>query len=118
MSRSEPAGDTLPQFTPGVTRDEPLALGIWASWLEGAFLAVEAHSVVALRVAAIWVQGPTAGPELMRMVAEKPPAFAASGLAATISAFGGNRADQVAAAALRPLRAEATANALRLMDRR
>lgn len=96
---------------------EPIGLSIWGSWLEGAFLAAEANSVIALRCAAFFANGPTAAPEALRMMAEKPPAFAASGLAATISAMGGQRADQVAAAALRPLRSEASANVLRLMDK-
>lgn len=95
-----------------------LPLDLWASWLEGAFLAAEANSVIALRLAALPGMGSQAGQEVYRMVAEKPPAFAASALAATLSAISGQRADQVAAAALRPLRAEATANVLRLMDRR
>lgn len=91
-----------------------LPLSAYATALEAAFLMQEAASVLALRVAALSGLRPLAPGEALRMVAEKPPAFAASAHAALDAALRGRRADEVMAAALRPLRREARANVARL----
>jgi hypothetical protein len=89
-------------------------LSAYAAALEAAFLLHEATSVWALRAAALSGLRPLAPGEAVRMVVEKPPAFAASAHAALDAALRGRFADQVMAAALRPLRLEARANVARL----
>ena len=91
-----------------------VALSLWATQLEAAFLAAEAGSVLTLRMMSFSGLRPMVPGEHLRMVAEKPPAFLAAALAAWIATVSGQRADQVLAAAIRPLRAEASANVLRL----
>ncbi|MEE4119137.1 MAG: hypothetical protein V2I65_08990 [Paracoccaceae bacterium] len=91
-----------------------LPLSAYATALEAAFLLHEAASVWALRAAALSGLRPLAPGEALRMIAEKPPAFAASAHAALDAALRGRRAEEVMAAALRPLRLEARANAQRL----
>lgn len=91
-----------------------VALSLWATQLEAAFLAAEAGSVLTLRMMSFSGLRPLEPGEHVRMVAEKPPAFLAAALAAWIATVSGQRADQVLAAAIRPLRAEASANVLRL----
>jgi hypothetical protein len=91
-----------------------VALSLWTTQLEVAFLAAEAGSVLTLRMMSFSGLRPMVPGEHLRMVAEKPPAFLAAALAAWIATVSGQRADQVLAAGIRPLRAEASANVLRL----
>ncbi len=77
----------------------------------------EAQAVVAMRLwgmAGLWRVDPG---ENRRMVAEKPGAFLASGLAAARATAAGKRPDQIAAAAVRPLRRKTGANSRRLAQR-
>ncbi len=77
-------------------------------------LAAEANAVIAMRMmglAGLWSTAPS---ETMRMVTEKPAAFAKAATAATRAAAKGR--DPVSAA-LRPLSREATANRRRLAKR-
>ncbi|MDV7145034.1 hypothetical protein R3X27_20330 [Tropicimonas sp. TH_r6] len=82
--------------------------------MEATMLAVEANMVVAYRTGAFCGFRPMSGAEIHRMFAEKPPAFAAAAMAAGLTAFGGQRPDQVIAAALHPLRTETNRNLRRL----
>jgi hypothetical protein len=95
-------------------RSVPVPFAACATALEAAFLVQEAASVLALRAAAFSGVRPRVPGEALRMIAEKPPAFAASAAAALDAAVTGHRADEVIRAALRPLRAEARANVARL----
>ncbi|MFV0359500.1 antifreeze protein [Tropicimonas sp.] len=82
--------------------------------LEAGMLGVEASLVIAYRVYGAFGFNPLTSEELVRMIAEKPPAFAASAVAAGIAAACGLRPDQVLAAAIRPLRKETNRNLRRL----
>ncbi len=77
-------------------------------------LAVETGVVLCYRTLGLCGFRPMTGQEVSRMVAEKPPAFAAAALAAGLTAFGGQRPDQVMAAAIHPLRTETNRNVRRL----
>lgn len=88
-----------------------LSREILETGLEAAMLAVEAHLVVAYRTLGL---RPVSAAEVNRMVAEKPPAFAASAMAAGITAMSGQRPDQIWAAAIHPLRIETNRNIRRL----
>jgi hypothetical protein len=116
-----PLSDIPPTGVPpsGAVPDVPplpgaVALAFWATQLEAAFLAAEAGSVLTLRMMSFSGLRPMVPGEHLRMVVEKPPAFLAAALAAWIATVSGRRADEVLAAAIRPLRAEASANVLRL----
>ncbi len=96
------------------TRD-PLPISMWASSLEGAFLSAEVMSVMTLRTLSMSGLRPMAPSEPLRMFVEKPPAFAASGVAAWQAAVSGHRMDQVYAVFMRQLRQEVRANTDRLL---
>ncbi len=86
-----------------------MALGV-----QSAQLLVEAQTVMALRMlgmAGLWTVSPA---ESTRMVFEKPDAFIRSASAATGAMLAGKRPDQVAAAAIKPLRRKTRANSRRL----
>lgn len=75
---------------------------------------VEAQTVIAYRClgfAGLWPSDPS---ERRRMIAEKPPVFAASGFAAVNAMMAGRTPDAVAQAALAPLRRKTRSNAKRL----
>lgn len=82
--------------------------------IEAAMLAVEANVVVIYRTLGLFGFRPMGAQEVSRMMSEKPPAFAASALAAGLTAIGGQRPDQVMAAAIHPLRIETNRNVRRL----
>ena len=82
--------------------------------IEATLLAIESQAVVFYRSLGLLGIRPMSGQEKRRMVAEKPSAFAASVLAAGFVAFGGQRPDQVIAAAIHPLRTETNRNVRRL----
>lgn len=96
----------------------PSAADLSRDWLETGFeatmLAVEANMVVAYRTSGFCGFRPMTGAEVNRMLAEKPPAFAAAAMAAGVSAFTGRRFDEVMAAAIHPLRTETNRNLRRL----
>ncbi len=93
---------------------EPFPLSLYATALEAGFLMQEAAMVFSLRTAALSGLRPLASDEALRMLTEKPPAFAAANAAAWMAIATGRRADEVIAAALRPLRTETRANVARL----
>lgn len=82
--------------------------------MEASMLVLEANMVVAYRAGAFCGFRPMSGAETHRMITEKPPAFAASAMAAGFTALGGQRPDQVMAAAIHPLRTETNRNLRRL----
>ena len=77
-------------------------------------LVVEAQTVMALRflgMAGFWSVSPS---ENARMVNEKSDAFIRSASAATAAMMSGKRPDQIATAAIKPLRSKTRANSKRL----
>ena len=90
---------------------------LWTLGLNWTYMALEAQTVVALRVmgmAGVWSVTPH---ENNRMVSEKAKAFTESAWGAAKVASGGGRPDQVASAAIRPLRRTTRANSRRLVKR-
>jgi hypothetical protein len=73
-----------------------------------------AAAEVIARRGAMLARGAMSAPEAVRMVTEKPAAFAAAAQKAAVAAASGRDPARVAEAALRPLRAKAAANARRL----
>jgi len=90
---------------------------LWGATLECAFLAQETASVMAIRSVRLAGLTPAARAEALRMVAEKPPAFADATRAAWRAALDGRGAHEVLVAALRPLRQQIRANVDRLAGR-
>ncbi|MEM9247318.1 MAG: antibiotic ABC transporter [Pseudomonadota bacterium] len=99
---------------PQEPENDPLPIALWTASLEGAFLSVEAWSVIVLRSLSMSGLRPMAPAEPFRMVVEKPSAFVASHAAAWKAAADGHRADQVASIYIRRLRQEVRANTDRL----
>jgi glucose dehydrogenase len=92
-------------------------LDLWRAGFDFWRLAFAAQSVMAMRMlgmAGAWNVAPS---ETRRMAAEKPPAFLAAGMAAASAAMQGDRPDQIARAAMRPLRRRTVSNANRLARR-
>lgn len=82
--------------------------------VQTAQLVAEAQMVMTLRIlgmAGFWSVPPT---ESFRMVLEKPDAFVRSAYAASNAMLEGKRPDQIAEAAIRPLRRKTRANSKRL----
>lgn len=75
---------------------------------------IEAQTVIALRLAGLAGLWPVRRSEGLRMWTEKPGAFFEAGGAAARALMAGKRPDQVAEAALRPLRHKVRANSRRL----
>ncbi|MEM9476287.1 MAG: antifreeze protein [Pseudomonadota bacterium] len=91
--------------------------GVWIASIEATRLAIEAQTVVALRLwgmAGIWSIRPT---EPVRMFTEKPAAFVEAAAVASHAMLKGRSPDQVARAAMRPLRRKTRANVRRLSKR-
>lgn len=84
---------------------------------EAAAAASEAQAVATLRTLGLFGLWPLPERERATMIVEKPPALAASALAATFTIMGGQRPDRVLAAALQPIRIETNKNAARLVRR-
>jgi hypothetical protein len=89
-------------------------------WLLGwqtSVMLAESQAVIAMRLmglAGVWAVGPS---ETLRMVSEKPAAYARAAEAAGRAAFAGKSPHQVAGAALKPLRRKTRANSRRLARR-
>ena len=82
--------------------------------IQTAQLVAEAQMVMTMRLlgmAGFWSMPPS---ENLRMVLEKPDAFVRSAYAASNAAMMGKRPDQVAEAAIKPLRHKTRANSRRL----
>ena len=111
-SDPEHAPSRNPFLSPITGQVETFALG-----LEMLHLAGETQTVMVMRLlglSGLWNVQTT---ESTRMVAEKPAAFARSAEAAMKAAMGGQRPDQVMAAAVEPLRRKTRANVARLSRR-
>lgn len=90
------------------------ALEAWGR-VAGAYarLTVASAEVIARR-SAMMAQGAMSAPEAAQMMMEKPAAFATSAQRAVVAAARGGDAAAITAAALRPLKSKAAANARRL----
>lgn len=90
---------------------------LWLLSVESAAMLAETQRVMAMRMlgwAGLWSVSPT---ETRRMIDEKAPAYAAATAAALRAMAAGGRPDQIATAALRPIRATTRSNAARLGKR-
>ncbi|MFV0245604.1 MAG: antifreeze protein [Qingshengfaniella sp.] len=87
---------------------------VMGTGMELAVLAVEAQSVIAMRMMGMTGLWTMPRSENERMLREKPPAFTHAVWAAWAAALGGQRPDQVMAAAVRPLRRQTRRNVRRL----
>lgn len=87
-------------------------------WLLGwqtSVMLAEAQAVIAMRMmglAGFWAVHPS---ESLRMIAEKPAAYARAAEAAGRAAFAGKAPHEIAGAALRPVRRKTRANSRRLV---
>ena len=82
--------------------------------VQTAQMMAEAQMVMTMRLlgmAGFWAVPPS---ENFRMITEKPDAFVRSAFAASTAAMEGKRPDQVAQAAIKPLRRKTRANSKRL----
>ena len=89
----------------------------WANAMQYTYMMAEAQSVIAMRMmgmAGIWSVTPA---EDARMISEKIHAMTKATTDATRVALSGGTADQIGAAALKPIRRKTRANARRLSKR-
>ncbi len=87
---------------------------LWRTNMAALSLTAEAQSVITLRtlgMLGLWNTGPT---ENQRMISEKTDAFAKSARASAAALARGARPDQIALAALKPLRQKTRPNLARL----
>jgi hypothetical protein len=84
---------------------------LWRTNMAALSLAAEAQSVITLGMMGLWNTGPT---ENQRMISEKTDAFAKSARASAAALARGARPDQIALAALKPLRQKTRPNLARL----
>ena len=90
---------------------------LWRLQGQVAMMALEAQTVIALRILGMmgfWAVTPR---ENARMVSEKPTAFLHSAQAAMSAAANGQRPDQIVHAAMKPIRRRTSANVQRLARR-
>jgi len=95
-------------------RPERLALEVWATGLQAAWLIAESHSVISHRMLGLTGLGPRGQDEIQRMVLEKSTAFSAAAVAGLMLALNGRRPDEVMRAMLHPLRSTTARNLRRL----
>lgn len=93
------------------------ALDLWRLGMTAGVMAAQAQLVVGLRVMGMAGLRPQAPAETTRMITEKTAAAGIAFAAAQRAALSGRRADEIAAAALRPY-ARATRNNSRRLSRR
>jgi hypothetical protein len=101
----------------GPKRQGNMPMAYWRLGQRTARMMAEAQTVVTLRILGLAGFWPVPQSEHYRMVFEKAPAFMRAGSNATVAALRGERADRIAAAALRPVSARTHANAQRLLAR-
>lgn len=92
-------------------------LHYWANALQFGYLMAESHAVITMRMmgmAGVWSVTPA---EDGRMISEKVYAMTKAATDATKVAITGGTADQIAAAAIKPIRRKTRANAKRLGKR-
>ena len=95
-------------------RPEQLALEVWATGLQAAWLVAESHSVISHRVMGLSGLGPRAPGEIQRMFVEKSTAFSAAAIAGAMLALSGRRPDEIWRAMMHPLRHTTGRNLSRL----
>ncbi|KRS14058.1 hypothetical protein XM53_05855 [Roseovarius atlanticus] len=92
-------------------------IDLWSNAFQAAMIVAEAQAVIAMRVwglAGVWSVTPS---ENSRMVSEKVFALTRAATNAGAATMRGRRADQVVAAAMKPVRQKTRANARRLAQR-
>lgn len=90
---------------------------LWSNAFQAVMIMAEAQAVIAMRmwgIAGIWSVTPS---ENNRMVSEKVFALTRAATDAGTAVMRGRRADQVVAAAMKPIRQKTRANARRLAKR-
>ncbi|QDC10191.1 hypothetical protein FHY55_13450 [Oceanicola sp. D3] len=97
-------------------RPERLALEVWATGLQAAWLVAESHSVISHRVMGFSGLEPRGRDEVQRMFVEKSTAFSAAAIAGAMLAISGRRPDEIWRAMMHPLR-HTTARNLRRLGR-
>ncbi|MFY0632435.1 MAG: hypothetical protein JXQ91_01375 [Vannielia sp.] len=97
-------------------RPERLALEVWATGLQAAWLMAESQSVISHRVMGLSGLGPREPDEIQRMFLEKSTAFSAAAMAGVMLAVSGRRPDEIWRAMIHPLR-DTTARNLRRLGR-
>ncbi len=98
-----------------MTRNTPIHY--WANAMQFGYLMAEAQAVIAMRMmgmAGVWSVTPA---EDGRMISEKVYAMTKATTDASKVALAGGTADQIAAAAIKPIRRKTRANAKRLGKR-
>lgn len=90
---------------------------MWLTGVQMMHLTMETQAVITMRLLGMAGFWPVSRTETQRMWAEKPGAFVESGGAAVMAAMQGKRPDQIADAAIRPLRRKTRANTRRLSKR-
>lgn len=107
-------GQSWPQLT--TVRPERLALEVWTTGLQAAWLFAESQSVISHRLLGMSGLEPRGQDEMQRMVLEKSTAFSAAAVAGLMLAMSGRRPDEVLRAMMHPLRST-TARNLRRLER-
>ena len=95
-------------------RPERLALEVWATGLQAAWLVADSHSVISHRVMGLSGLAPRGKDEVSRMFVEKGTAFSAAAIAGALLALSGRRPDEVWRAMMQPLRYTTGRNLRRL----
>ncbi|MEQ3626516.1 MAG: antifreeze protein [Celeribacter sp.] len=94
-----------------------VTLNTWRAGVSAMLLATEAQTVMAYRMMGLAGLWSVDAKENSRMMSEKPPAFAASAIAASTAMMRGQRPDQVMTAAMVPLKRKTSSNVKRLSRR-
>lgn len=95
----------------------PNPVGYWANGFQIGYLMLEAQAVIAMRLmgmAGVWSVSPT---EDGRMISEKVYALTKAHTDAARATLQGRGPDEIAAAAIKPIRQKTRANARRLQKR-
>jgi hypothetical protein len=94
------------------------AFRMWNSWLtvssQAALLALEAQSVIALRLMRVAAGGASARSEMQRMVTEKVQAFGEAQTAAAVGSITGRKSPQIAKKVVRVYKKRVRGNRRRL----
>ena len=109
-----PSGPQWPQLS--TVRPERLALEVWSTGLQAAWLVAESQSVISHRFMGLSGFEPRGRDEISRMFLEKSTAFSAAAIAGAMLALSGRRPDEIWRAMLHPLR-HTTGRNLRRLER-
>jgi hypothetical protein len=91
---------------------------LWRTWIDAARFALDAQSVIALRMQRLAAGGPQATEEAQRMILEKFGALAAAQVAGSIALASGSSLAVASQRAAAPVRRSVRANRRRLSRRR